>query len=250
MKIILFGLLVAILAVQEQAALSLRPNNRHMWESRSSPIIRHPTFTTFDYEEMPVAEVKLLPEANVDSAEDSKKLVDEKLDKLSQKFDALQEKFVKSDEKFGKLEKKLELLGKTFTAIRAKPSPKFEKIGSKYYYIDDSESVNWFEAAHKCRALGGNLAGLQSEQEFKAVSEKLTNEHYWLDINDLGTEGVFKLLSTGKEAPYLYWRYPEPNNKGGNENCVQVLRVDSKYAMNDNSCDFKFNFICEKNTLE
>jgi len=185
-----------------------------------------------------------------DSTEDSKKTQEEKFEEVIEKVEKLEEKFVENDEKFGKLEEKVEDLRKTVTAIKAKKVPKFEKIGSKYYYIDESEKVNWFEAAHKCRELGANLSGLQSEDELKAVNEKLSNEYYWLEINDLGSEGVFKLLSTGKEAGFLKWRSPEPNNKGGNENCVQLLRFDDKYAMNDNHCETKFNFICEKDTLE
>ncbi|XP_034475714.1 C-type lectin 37Db-like [Drosophila innubila] len=113
-----------------------------------------------------------------------------------------------------------------------------------------SEGVNWFEAAHKCRALGGNLAGLQSEEELKAISEKLTNVRYWLEINDLGNEGVYKLLSSGLQAGFLNWHSNEPNDNDDNENCVELLKYGSDWEMNDNNCGHKFNFICEKHNLE
>jgi len=185
-----------------------------------------------------------------DSTEESQKPQEKKLEEVVEKFEKLEEMFVENEEKFGKLEEKVEDLRKTVTAIQEKQVPTFVKIGSKYYYIDDSEGVSWFEAVYKCGALGGNLSGLQSEEEFKAISKKLTKVRYWLAINDLGNEGVYKLLSTGKKAGYLKWHSNEPNDRDGNENCVELLRLDNKYALNDNNCGHKFNFICEKNNLE
>ena len=42
---------------------------------------------------------------------------------------------------------------------------------------------------------------------------------------------------------YHYWRLGEPNNHGGEEDCVELYR--SGY-LNDKSCDKKFRFICKK----
>ncbi|XP_034476962.1 mannose-binding protein A-like isoform X2 [Drosophila innubila] len=264
MKIILFGFLVAILAVQKnKAGVLMRPDIHEMMEMHSPLFKLGGIPTSFEpYEVMVLPEDEAaahllfeIKEASIegsteDSTEDSNKTEEEKLEKVVEKFEKLEEMFVENGEKFGKLEEKVEDLRKTVTAIQEKQLPTFEKIGSKYYYIDDSEGVNWFEAAHKCRELGGNLAGLQSEDEWKAVSEKLTKGPYWLDINDLGNEGVYKLLSSGQEAGYLNWHFNEPNDREDNENCVELIKYGSKWAMNDNNCAKKFNFICEKDNLE
>ncbi|KAL7736392.1 hypothetical protein ACLKA6_014857 [Drosophila palustris] len=246
MKLIFVGLFVTFLAVQEcRAQLLLGPNLRARLERM------HQLMDNEDHYQVPSDEVEvhLISESKEDSAEDSEKPLAEKIEKLNQKVDNFEDKFFKYDQITNKLEENYEELRKTVAEIRAREVPKFEKIGSKYYYIDDVDAVNWFDAAHKCRAMGANLAGLQSQADLSAVSEKLTHDHYWLDINDLAEEGVFKLLSTGKESTYLNWHYPEPNNKNV-ENCVELLKLDSLYAMNDNHCEYKFSFICEKDTLE
>ncbi|XP_034473612.1 C-type lectin 37Db-like [Drosophila innubila] len=160
------------------------------------------------------------------------------------------EDFTTLSKKFDDLEKKFEDLRKTVTAVKTAELPKFVKIGSKYYYIDHAEEVNWFVAVDKCRAMDANLAGLQSMEELKAVSDKLTERDYWLDINDLGKKGVYQTLSSGQNAGFLNWHDGEPNNGSGNERCVVLRKIRSKYAMNDEKCEIKHHFICQKNQLE
>ncbi|XP_034473571.1 C-type lectin 37Db-like [Drosophila innubila] len=123
----------------------------------------------------------------------------------------------------------------------------FEKIGSKYYYIEQNQRLNWFAAAHKCHELGGHLASLQNLNDLVAVSAKLKNRFYWIDINDLAKEGEYNSLTTGLRASFLKWYCPdEPNNKDNNEHCVQLREVNKDYTMNDVRCDETCNFICER----
>lgn len=123
----------------------------------------------------------------------------------------------------------------------------FQKIGSKYYYIDEHDQVNWFTAVHKCHEMGSHLASLQNEAEFKSLKAKLNvNRNYWIDITDLAHEGEYISHTTGLKAPYLNW-YPShnPDNNGGNENCVHLWNHDKTLRMNDERCTSLRNFICE-----
>lgn len=43
----------------------------------------------------------------------------------------------------------------------------------------------------------------------------------------------------------LYYHADEPNNKNGNENCLE-LKSNSSWTWNDLSCDRKNPFICER----
>ncbi|XP_034473792.1 C-type lectin 37Db-like [Drosophila innubila] len=164
-------------------------------------------------------------------------------------------KKIDSQSKLEKVERQLEVLqGKveTLERVNCKPSAglqskKFQKIGSKYYYIEENESVNWFRAVHRCHEMGAHLISLQNDNEFQALKAKLNvDRNYWTDVNDLSLEGEYLSHTTGFKAPFLNW-YPSsnPDNKGGNENCVNLWNRQKTLRMNDAPCSSLLNFICE-----
>ncbi|KAH8411875.1 hypothetical protein KR222_000941 [Zaprionus bogoriensis] len=120
----------------------------------------------------------------------------------------------------------------------------FQKIGSKYYYIEDKQKLSWFAAAHKCREFGADLLSLSNQRELDALRPKLSTQYaYWVDVNDLSTEGEFLSLTSGQKAPFLNWNSGEPNNAGQTEHCVHLV---GKYLyMNDFKCSSPEYFICE-----
>ncbi|XP_062140923.1 accessory gland protein Acp29AB-like [Drosophila sulfurigaster albostrigata] len=122
----------------------------------------------------------------------------------------------------------------------------YKKIGSKYYYIEDTEKVNWFKAVSKCLALGGHLVSIKNEDEFNAIKEKLqANKNYWIDINDLAKEGEFISIATGQKPSYVNWHPNEPNNQNNNEHCGELWYKKEVHLMNDSKCGRKKLFICE-----
>ncbi|XP_062131315.1 accessory gland protein Acp29AB-like [Drosophila sulfurigaster albostrigata] len=123
----------------------------------------------------------------------------------------------------------------------------FQKIGAKYYYIENSKTLNWFAAWHECLKMDAHLVSLQSEAERNALISKLTESTYWIDVNDIETEGEYISLKTGEQAPFLKWDSGEPNNMQ-DEDCVLLIhsQASSYYLMNDGHCVSKCNFICER----
>ncbi|XP_022225967.2 interaptin-like [Drosophila obscura] len=124
----------------------------------------------------------------------------------------------------------------------------FQKLGSKYYYFERNEKLNWTDARDRCQELGSHLASLQDQQEFDLVTKDLYDVYYyWLDVNDIETEGVYMSSTTGKKANFLKWRQI-PDDWKGNEDCVE-LAYESKanaMGMNDVHCSEKHMYICEK----
>ncbi|XP_032592032.1 accessory gland protein Acp29AB-like [Drosophila grimshawi] len=123
----------------------------------------------------------------------------------------------------------------------------FKKIGSKYYYIEEHATMDWYAAAHRCHQLGAHLASIQNQKEYDAIIAKLSPpKFYWIDVNDLSEEGEYISHTTGNGAAFFNW-YPtyNPNNYGGNENCGSILYTDKRYGMNDDDCSKKLYFICE-----
>ncbi|XP_037710398.1 C-type lectin 37Db-like [Drosophila subpulchrella] len=120
--------------------------------------------------------------------------------------------------------------------------PGFEKIGSRYFYIEEQINTDWPDARNICQEKGGYLAAIQNQEEFDAVVLKLKeNNRYWLGINDRIVEGVYISEASGKRAPFLKWFAGDPDNRDNYENCVGIAL--SK-GMADWPCRFAFNFIC------
>ncbi|KAH8410104.1 hypothetical protein KR009_006067, partial [Drosophila setifemur] len=125
---------------------------------------------------------------------------------------------------------------------------KFEKIGEKYYYIEDEKVQNWFSAEMSCRRMGGHLASIHSDEELDAIKRKLLYDRYWIDINHLSEEGNYLSATSTFAAPFLKWANNEPNNHNGNEHCVELSSYTG-FLMNDVPCNtMKAYFICQFDT--
>lgn len=139
-----------------------------------------------------------------------------------------------------KLSEQRTLIEKHRTALR-KP---FQKIGSKFYYIEEILKLNWFAAAHKCREYGADLISLSNQKELDALRPKLNSLYsYWIDLNDLSNEGEFLSITTGLRGAFKSWNTGEPNNAGSIEHCVHLTGPNS--LMNDFKCSSPEYFICE-----
>merc|ERR1712134_139446 len=69
-----------------------------------------------------------------------------------------------------------------------------------------------------------------------------------LDGNDVQTEDTW-VKSDGSPVPFFQWLsvpHQEPNNAGGNEDCLQIHVWEGSQDMNDRPCTFEDNTICEK----
>ncbi|KRF81269.1 C-type lectin 37Db [Drosophila virilis] len=129
--------------------------------------------------------------------------------------------------------------------LRPTDTAPFKKIGDKYYFIENNQKLDWFGALHKCHSLDGHLASLQNDTELDALKNKLSKDNYWVDVNDLATEGTFQSITTGLNATFLKWGSGEPNDEYSHDDCVG-LRKRFSYDMNDADCEDAYNFVCEK----
>ena len=85
--------------------------------------------------------------------------------------------------------------------------------------------------------------------EFKQARE------FWTSGTDLGNEGKFFFLSTGKTIEHLSWARDEPNNarrtdvksSSETENCMAYTMTENLkfYRLFDRFCPLKFYFICQ-----
>ncbi|XP_063446638.1 perlucin-like protein [Mytilus trossulus] len=88
----------------------------------------------------------------------------------------------------------------------------------------------------------------KTQQFLTDLMIKINSIGMYIGLNDLVTEGEFHWIANGKQATYFNWGPTQPNNRGGNENCV-AMRVDPvigfNYSWTDGPCTVPTTYICE-----
>jgi len=109
-----------------------------------------------------------------------------------------------------------------------------------YYYKFHSERRSWMQAQSTCRAEGGVLAVAWSRLARDAIRAFMPGGG-WIGASDQWQEGRWEtpLRTT---IPFTAWMSGEPNNYGGNEDCVAQL-INGLW--NDMSCAFPLPFTCQ-----
>ncbi|KAH8325903.1 hypothetical protein KR067_009930 [Drosophila pandora] len=162
--------------------------------------------------------------------------------------DHLTQLWNKSESRISSLEDQLKKMenqwpGSPSFQFKQKPElDKFIKIGSKYLYIEKVNKLNWFGAFGACREIGGQLVIIQDKKELNRINDLIAhNDTYWLGINDLAYEGVYRTWLSQENAPFVKWTLGEPNNEYDNQDCVVLFET----TMWDLECVKNRYFICE-----
>ncbi|XP_038579765.1 galactose-specific lectin nattectin-like [Micropterus salmoides] len=105
----------------------------------------------------------------------------------------------------------------------------------------------WADAERLCTSLGGNLASLQTADEYKFIRKMIhkvtgVDKDAWVGGYDAAKEGVW-LWSDGSKYDFKGWAAGEPNNAGGRENCMEINFSERDYV-NDANCDINKPFVC------
>nr|XP_006817176.1 PREDICTED: IgGFc-binding protein-like isoform X2 [Saccoglossus kowalevskii] len=105
--------------------------------------------------------------------------------------------------------------------------------------------MDWYEAKVRCEAMWGwQLAQPKTLAQMNAIMSLYVAGFYWLGITDENHEGTFTYYSNNEALDFTNWDKDEPNNELGNENCVEVWKLDGKW--NDVNCTVKrANAFCE-----
>lgn len=104
--------------------------------------------------------------------------------------------------------------------------------------------ATWDEASSRCQAEGAALASLDAPGEQALVSALVAQETAWLGASDTATEGSFTWLS-GQPFGEPAWSAGQPNDAAAGQDCVE-LQGDAGGSWNDDRCDLRQPFVCEK----
>uniref|UniRef100_A0A8C5Y4E3 Macrophage mannose receptor 1 n=1 Tax=Microcebus murinus TaxID=30608 RepID=A0A8C5Y4E3_MICMU len=110
------------------------------------------------------------------------------------------------------------------------------------------EKKTWFESRDFCRALGGDLASINSKEEQQTIWRLITtsgsyHELFWLGLT-YGSPSEGFTWSDGSPVSYENWAYGEPNNYQNVEYCGE-LKGDPGMSWNDINCEHLNNWICQ-----
>jgi hypothetical protein len=110
--------------------------------------------------------------------------------------------------------------------------------GSQYRFV--TSTTDWLSAEMDCEHDGrAHLAVLDNDGERDAVRGQIGGDP-WVGVTDRVSEGTYFKVTTGV-ATYLPWDPGEPNNYGGNEDCLELKGG----GFNDETCDEANTYICE-----
>ncbi|XP_051749100.1 uncharacterized protein LOC127512338 [Ctenopharyngodon idella] len=143
-------------------------------------------------------------------------------------------------------QKKLELETKT-TSL----SEELEKEKSKgnlcgpVCLFKSNESKSWSESRQYCRDRGADLVIINTEEKQRSISSFI-KERVWIGLSDIENEGNMTWVdnSTLKQGLFRFWYGGEPNNAGGDEDCVELMPLNTINNWNDLPCSEKRKGIC------
>ncbi|CAM4466224.1 unnamed protein product [Leuciscus chuanchicus] len=173
---------------------------------------------------------------------------------LQRSFDALNKKKLELETKFNDLSAEKSQLQGSFDALNQKKleletrvtswseEPKKEKskqgnLCSPGSLFMSDESKSWSESRQFCRDRGADLVIINTEEKQKHLTSFI-KERVWIGLSDIENEGIMKWVdnSTLNQG---FWFKDEPNNKGGDEDCVELIPSDSIQNWNDLPCSEK-----------
>jgi len=108
-------------------------------------------------------------------------------------------------------------------------------------YFLNPQSMTGSESQAYAESLGANLVSIQSQEENDCLLAALNaigqTGIIWIGLNDEAVEGEFVWYDQSP-VTYTNWATGEPNNSGGNEDCVQIYPTGSEPGKwNDLPCD-------------
>jgi len=112
-------------------------------------------------------------------------------------------------------------------------------FGSQHALCTDA--LTYDGAAAECASMGMHLVTIDDARENGIVEGGLGN--VWIGFTDRLTEGVFEWDGGPSLTGYTNFAPTEPNNQGGNEDCVSIYAGFQEW--NDQQCTGSQSFACE-----
>uniref|UniRef100_A0A8C6LR86 C-type lectin domain-containing protein n=1 Tax=Nothobranchius furzeri TaxID=105023 RepID=A0A8C6LR86_NOTFU len=96
--------------------------------------------------------------------------------------------------------------------------------GRCYLFVDSAK--DWADAEKYCNLFGGNLASYHSEDDYNFIRHLIyraahSDRQSWVGGNDAVQDCTW-FWSDGSNFDYTNWGRGEPDNRGGNQKCMDI----------------------------
>uniref|UniRef100_A0A8C1DST9 Si:ch73-343l4.8 n=1 Tax=Cyprinus carpio carpio TaxID=630221 RepID=A0A8C1DST9_CYPCA len=141
-------------------------------------------------------------------------------------------------------------LQRDFDSLNKKKLELESKVTSLSRFFISTELMTWSDSRQYCRDRGADLVIINTEEKQRFISS-LVSERVWIGLSDREQEGIMKWVDNSP-LKQGFWLKGEPNNYGGNEDCIQLNYNREKpgwsplNSWNDVACSEKIKGICEK----
>ncbi|KAH3792175.1 perlucin-like [Dreissena polymorpha] len=126
--------------------------------------------------------------------------------------------------------------------------PGWMQHGDSCYFVEIHNHKHWFGAKRWCESQNGYLAAIANYDENEFLKTQLRRlaptVHIWLGGTDIAAEHNWVWAYTWEPFGFSDWNTGEPNNAGGQEDCLTYLV--GLYLWNDLWCGSELAYICEK----
>ncbi|XP_019641867.1 PREDICTED: CD209 antigen-like [Branchiostoma belcheri] len=163
---------------------------------------------------------------------------------LSTTVDALKSDLDIEQRRTTALEQRLQEMKKTLLSC---PGGYKTFRGTCYKVFDIRKSFD--EAAATCGADGGTLAmprDTETNEFLISLYRSVSGRLFWFGLHDRRKEGRFEWVDGSPLGEYTSWAQGEPNDGGGNEDCVLYAgHAWFGNRWNDDKCDKPTYFLCQ-----
>ncbi|XP_041924202.1 macrophage mannose receptor 1 [Alosa sapidissima] len=111
----------------------------------------------------------------------------------------------------------------------------------KVFKKSSEEKKTWIQAQKFCKAIGGDLISLHSQDQVDALPY-YHDSPAWIGFK-MDPQGGF-VWSDESPSDYENWGYGEPNNYNDNEHCTETSFYYS-HSWNDRDCEHYVDWICQ-----
>ncbi|XP_042620405.1 CD209 antigen-like protein C isoform X2 [Cyprinus carpio] len=179
------------------------------------------------------------------------------VEEFNQTINSLQDNYTDLTQKNLKLETRVKYLTaekkqlqRDFDSLNKKKLELESKVTSLSRFFISTELKSWSDSRQYCRDRGADLVIINTEEKQRFISS-LVSERVWIGLSDREQEGIMKWVDNSP-LKQGFWLKGEPNNYGGNEDCIQLNYNREKpgwsplNSWNDVACSEKIKGICEK----
>ena len=118
--------------------------------------------------------------------------------------------------------------------------------GNSCYYTGSTSASTWQNSRSECQIMGADLVVIKSPVENQFVSSLTSGGTSWIGLRRKADNSFYWLDDRPAQGNYQNWASGEPNDRGGSEDCAEILG-GSNGKWNDLPCSWtKTRLLCQK----